>query len=287
MKKYFLKNNITYRFILKTGQMPLPHPLLFLFRLVVLSLCIPFVPFFNRMEKKRICRFREEGYVFHIGKRNVKFYLPQVKYGVMAGDTIQGDIFFTGDYYEEDFLNSVRKYIKKDMTLLDIGGNIGNHTVYFEKECGAAFVYVFEPVEKTGLILEKNIQLNGLTKKTEVVHAALGSETSRGSIKSYNPENLGGTKIQEDEDGSIRIISLDSMKIEKKIGLIKIDVEGFECEVLKGGEKTIKRDLPVICIEIQPCNRQWVLDFMNEISYEEKESFDGYNYIFAPDGELQ
>lgn len=70
-------------------------------------------------------------------------------------------------------------------------------------------------------------------------------------------------------------------KIVKKIDFIKIDVEGFENEVLLGGAELIKRDQPVIFVEIFEENVNTVDKTMKKLGYEMKESRSG-DYLYLP-----
>lgn len=70
-------------------------------------------------------------------------------------------------------------------------------------------------------------------------------------------------------------------KIEKKIDFIKIDVEGFENEILLGGAELIKRDQPVIFVEIFEENVNTVDKTMKKLGYEMKESRSG-DYLYLP-----
>jgi FkbM family methyltransferase len=78
------------------------------------------------------------------------------------------------------------------------------------------------------------------------------------------------------------------------VGLIKIDVEGHELEVLKGGEKTIRRDRPVLLVEIQENRLDSVRNLLNEWGYHETTlhklaGIEGspQNYIFQPNSPLR
>lgn len=75
---------------------------------------------------------------------------------------------------------------------------------------------------------------------------------------------------------------LDSVSIDAKIDFIKIDVEGFENEVFLGGEGLIKRDKPVIYVEIFERNQDAVEKTMHHLGYVLKEKW-GENYLFLPE----
>lgn len=81
------------------------------------------------------------------------------------------------------------------------------------------------------------------------VNKAVGQRNAKGTIDKYNPENIGGTSIQYADEG-FEIIAIDDLKVEETIGFMKIDVEGFEVEAIKGVINTIRKNLPIIYIEI-------------------------------------
>lgn len=97
-------------------------------------------------------------------KTNSLFFLP-----FMFTDLIQRTIFLEDDYYESTKLRYVfteynRGYItslvkKENGVILDVGANIGNHTLYYANEIGA-HVISFEPVYNTFSILKKQIEIN-------------------------------------------------------------------------------------------------------------------------------
>nr|QGT50470.1 hypothetical protein Helico5904_1420 [uncultured Helicobacter sp.] len=164
----------------------------------------------------------------------IKFYLPYA-----LSDWIQAIILRTKDFYGIEGLEKVDKYIPKNAQILDIGANIGNHSIYWAMVKGAARIYAFEPIKETYEMLCKNITLNNLQEKIQTFNFALGAKQSQGSIKEFHIDNAGGTSIQNDEAGEIVIQSLDELEkrgvFTQKIDFVKIDVECFEDEVLRGG----------------------------------------------------
>lgn len=195
---------------------------------------------------------RRNHYVFKPKWDNtVSFYLPYVYV-----DAIQKIIARNEDYYERDELDYIKdRYVLSDgLVYCDIGANIGNHTLYFAKECNAKKIYAFEPVADTFSILERNIEINKIKDKVVLYNRALGDgASSHAKIMSFNPANIGGTTIGEtlDDSGNIKMMRLDDLQIKEKIGFIKIDTEGFELKVLKGCKELIKRDQPIIYVEVK------------------------------------
>lgn len=235
-------------------------------------------------------RYRQltgRGYIMALkdGYSDIKFYLPFVKVERkrMKGDLIQRTIFKSQSFFDINQLEMLKDsgIVKSGMNILDIGANIGNHTLYFTKVCKVNYVYAFEPMPKTFEILSKNCQINGLDNVL-LNNYALGRERTTVGIKNFDEDNLGGTSLKYGE-GGICCQSLDKLDINKKIDFIKIDVEGFEKEVLLGGVELIKRDKPQIYIEIFEKNKNAVDAIMQKMGYVNKKKWND-DYLYVPKG---
>lgn len=129
-------------------------------------------------------------------------------------------------------------------TFVDIGAHVGTYTWMCGKR--AAHTYAFECSPKTFCYLAANVALHDLTDKVTVLPYALGDkEGSLPYIVRSEDGGGNGVKVLSDKDGgrvtrSVSVRTLDSFGIEN-IGLIKIDVEGFEKEVLMGARETLER----------------------------------------------
>ena len=136
----------------------------------------------------------------------------------------------------------LKKHVKdrKLHTIIDIGAWWGPWTLYWQPYANR--IEVFEPNIKMLPLLENNIS----NFKNCVLHkTALGSKKCKVS-RGY--ESHSGTNHVTDFDGDVDVNTLDSYNF-SDVDVIKIDVEGFEIEVLKGAEKTIKSCKPLIQIE--------------------------------------
>lgn len=214
-----------------------------------------------------------------------KFFLPYV-----FMDLIQQTIFLTDNYFElanlqyvfHEFQGGIIQKTVTDGVILDIGANIGNHTLYFANEGNAHKIIAFEPVWETFQILQRNVLLNHLEHAVELHQCGLGDNEGYANIYGYNYSNIGGTAINlEKNSGNIEVHSLDSFKIQEKIALIKIDVEGMELKVLQGATDTIRRHKPYILIESFAENYPKTHAFFAALGYKVEEiSTD--NYLFFP-----
>ena len=149
-------------------------------------------------------------------------------------DVISSDIFLNG-IYEKNLLNFLLEVIGKSSKLkqqsvADIGSNIGNHSLYFSKYFKT--VYAFEAHPKIFLVQKLNVSE---TDNIKSFNFGIGNFNGN-TIMYENQFNLGGSSVVNKIGKSIKIKlrKLDSIKGIKNLRLIKIDVEDYELEVLKG-----------------------------------------------------
>ena len=212
---------------------------------------------------------------------NTKIYVPNYPL-----DFIQTFIVDHNAHYEEDQLKVLDKYIPENATILDIGANIGNHTLYWliSSPKNVKKIHCFEPVDTTYQILAKNIEINHLEDRAVTHNIGLCDEETKADIAFYIKSNIGGTKLRPSkENGRIQLKRLDDIEFnEDKIDFIKIDVEGLEYKVLNGARNLISKHKPLIFVEV--ANYDNVMKFFKELGYEIKESFAGSNYLFQYKG---
>ena len=153
-------------------------------------------------------------------------------------------------YFDVTALKQLKeKYLRPGMRIADIGTNIGNHSLFFAHECQASHLWQFEPQKDIFRILQKNMELNHLSGICESYNVGLGAKDGNAAISAYNKDNTGGTSIRMDEDGGIEVRCLDDYKL-TDVDFLKIDVEGFEYNVLLGAERTLQQNHPTLYIEI-------------------------------------
>ena len=154
---------------------------------------------------------------------------------------------------------------------LDVGANIGNHSVYFSNFFKR--VISFEPHPRIFKLLELNSEL----KENIEVHNFGISNATNSSTLFFNNENMGASSL--DSKGlegsskvSVELKKIDDLNEIGKVTFIKIDVEGHEHEVIKGSERLILRDKPVIMFEQFPsefCNgSSQTIDLLKTFGYE-------------------
>ena len=142
--------------------------------------------------------------------------------------------------------------------VIDAGSFVGTHALVMSKAVGdSGMVHAFEPGPFYILVNQNVIQNN--RKNIIVHHKGLSDEESVMYIPTIKEEkyeiqkNWGAVvlePIKSDNMDEVLVVTLDSLKLEGKIKLIKIDTEGMELKVLYGAEKLIIRDKPILVVEI-------------------------------------
>ncbi|MEM7268720.1 MAG: FkbM family methyltransferase [Pseudomonadota bacterium] len=165
---------------------------------------------------------------------------------------------YAGDFFEKEELAVINERLGTGAVFVDIGANIGNHSLFVALFTQARKIIPFEPNPPAIRLLVSNIALNDVDAKFDTLHLGLGlsaSEESGFQIGTADG-NLGRTQLLRRENGALEVITGDAaLAREERIDMIKIDVEGMEMQVLAGLTKTLKRLAPQILIEIDHENR--------------------------------
>lgn len=149
-------------------------------------------------------------------------------------------------------LDKIKNKLKfADKCIIDVGAFIGD-TALILSNLTSDKVFAFEATSKYYNLLLKTLELNN-TKNVIPVHAALGSNHGRvhvnvaGACSSILRPNIDPENVEE-----VNLITLDTFveKYNLDVGLIKVDIEGYELEFLKGAENTIKKHRPTLLISI-------------------------------------
>ncbi|MGQ0653671.1 MAG: FkbM family methyltransferase [Betaproteobacteria bacterium] len=171
-----------------------------------------------------------------------KFHLDEVR------DLIK-DRLRRGEVWEADLQRLFSQHVKPDSTVIDAGAHIGAHTVVLARHAGpAGRVYAFEPQKKLYRELVFNLRLNGAANAVPL-RFALGRGAGVIEMSPTVAGNEGSTGVGAGGDRA-ELRSVDSFGF-RQVSFMKIDVEGFEDEVLEGARLTIARFRPAILIEIQ------------------------------------
>ena len=194
----------------------------------------------------------------------------KVRFWTMPYDTICKTITLN-NFYEIEMLQGMCEIVKnKDGVVLDVGANIGNHSLYFAKVFNT--VISFEPVPSNCWILQANAYLNKISN-LKLIQKGLSNKNIKMTMDSSNRENTNNAVFEPNKNSENQIIGdpvigvfepnknsenqiivdvvigdeeIEKLNLNKKIEMIKIDVEGHEPFVVEGLKRTIQKDMPII-----------------------------------------
>ena len=151
-------------------------------------------------------------------------------------------------------------FLRKGDVFIDAGANIGSYTVLASAEI-EAYSLAFEPIPTTFNHLKNNIAANDIAHLVKPYNIGLGSQKGVLSFtKNLDTENHIATAADTDTL-AVEIDTLDNIIGALQPVLLKIDVEGFETEVLNGAEATLnKPSLKAIIIELNGEGRRYGYD---------------------------
>lgn len=212
-----------------------------------------------------------------------------IKYNANVSYTFKKIYSELEDFYvnlERQSKEYMATLIKNDWNVIDVGANIGMYSALFAMLTDGD-VFLIEASDINFEILKLNMEnistnaniiyinqpvSNAVEEKNDTIHYLW---TGRGSV-------LQDTKIHK-----FNTIDNILLNYDKKINLIKIDVDGFDYQVLLGSKNVILRDNPIIMfelmdetLEIVGYNRQDVYDFFESVGYTQHLILDNVNYIF-------
>ncbi len=181
--------------------------------------------------------------------------------------------YFPGDY-ESDNYAFLKENIKEGMQVIDIGAHIGLFSVCTSQLTGpTGKIICFEPTPDTFSILKETLRINhcdNVIAQQAAVGVAPGKATFyiSNELEGCNSNSLVLHKDKKQIEGyDVTITSIDALCSEYSLkpDLIKIDVEGAELDVLKGGINTLKTGRPLIILGLHPAFIAAKGDSLNEI----------------------
>lgn len=182
----------------------------------------------------------------------VKLALSHTKHGLVmyrTNDMYLGKCLDIYGEFSDSEIDIFRRFIKPNMLVIDVGSNIGIHTLEMSK-----LAKIVISIESERLLYQTtcaNIALND-RRNVVALHAAAAEEI--GSLKIPNIDfnvdgNFGCMQAMGHNAGDVvRKLTLDSLDL-KECGFIKIDVEGMELNVINGALKLIQKHRPILYIE--------------------------------------
>ena len=187
-------------------------------------------------------------------------------------DTYVGKSIKLYGRYQLEEIKVFDRYVQEGDTVLDIGANIGTHTLWFANKVGeSGFVMAFEPQRLIFQTLCANMALNSI-KHVDCKQLGVGYSKRLVTVPVLDPlkeNNFGGLSIDEEypEGEPVAICRVDDIGL-SRCDFIKMDVEGMEPEALQGAMNTIVKCRPVLYIELdREENIHFLQIFLEELRY--------------------
>lgn len=184
------------------------------------------------------------------------------------------------EHNEIEILAGILKVLPADPVFIDVGANFGCFTLAMAPLCKT--VHAFEPQRILFNMLSGSVAINSLTN-IYLHNAAVGAIEGRVELPQFDyerPLNFGSiefgptqreplTQMRGNDPSRIEtvpLITIDSLEL-SRVDMMKIDVEGMECEVIEGAIKTIERCRPVMLVEMIKCDAQALCNRVGGLGY--------------------
>lgn len=168
-----------------------------------------------------------------------------------------------------------RSLLKPGMRVVDVGANVGYYALMIARGVGPdGSLLAIEPEPANLEELTRNVRLNGIENAT-ILPLACGRADGTARLR---PGMNGRIELGAGQGSEVTIRSLDSV-LDRPVDLIKVDVEGFEGEVLAGAERILREQRPDLFVEVHPSFLSPPTTFSGLFA-----ALDGYSQIrlFAP-----
>jgi FkbM family methyltransferase len=192
--------------------------------------------------------------------------------------TLEAD-YWLGDH-EPVVQEALERLCRPGCVVYDVGAHVGFFSLSIARLVGPqGKVFAFEPDRENSARLKEHAARNGLEGRVQVVEAAVWSSSSKGVAfrqggiqKSRGGVAAEGIKPVLAEGAAIEVpaISLDAFTEQghPRPDVVKIDVEGAECGVLKGGERLFSRSQPALICEVHHAQAaEWIAPWLGARGY--------------------
>ena len=203
--------------------------------------------------------------LFKIIKKS-REHLPKISTRVSKNGKFSG---FANDYLTQAIHNKgtmepyfheiVNILVNRNDVILDIGANIGTHSIILARKAKFGKVYAFEPQSLTFSILQNNILYNGLSNVIALHYAITTLDNHAVSMDNFSfvgeRVNNGVLRLSPFKNNAIigevsLSRTIDSFNFQS-VNFIKMDIQGSEVMALAGAKRTIKKSRPIMFIEIE------------------------------------
>lgn len=220
--------------------------------------------------------------------------LDQARLEYDPRSVIGNKLFIFGQFEEKEiqfFSHLLRQF--DSPVVLDIGANIGLHSIRWATSCPSLRAYAFEPSRQTFSMVRNNVDRTGHSARIEVIPQAVSDQVGVGQFFHCEDDaysSLRDTRRKRIVDSyQVDITTIDAFVFGRglaKVDLVKIDVEGFEREVLLGGVRTLRELRPHLFVEIfaganSNPDPEGTVEFVQSLGYDAFVFKDGVRWPFV------
>lgn len=199
--------------------------------------------------------------------------------------------------YRREELELLRPIVPTGGNVVDVGANMGFMAALFAELVGpSGTVWAFEPSPSTFAKLERLIESNDLGGIVEARRWGCGAQSGRRTLFAAGRSSGEASMEAQHGDGvEVDVVALDDVRelFNAPVDVLKIDVEGFEREVLAGAERMLREDRPLVYIELcrdYAATSVAALDLLEGAGYDVSEAravdistlYNGTNFIVRP-----
>jgi len=214
----------------------------------------------NRNRKlSALFTFFKRGLIIRLHKYPIVYPFLENTFLVVDKGMSSAELQIYTSLYDTNEMLFMMHYLRPEDTFVDIGANIGVYSVLASGVTGAKSLS-FEPIPSTFSRLKRNINYNNLQDKTELFNLGVGDKEEM-LVFSDSLDAINHVISDGNYSGpvtNIPVNSLDNLMANQTPNLVKIDVEGFEANVINGATKTLERpELRVIIMETNGLSDQY------------------------------
>jgi FkbM family methyltransferase len=176
-------------------------------------------------------------------------------------DRMSSYILLEQEDWFEDEIRFVRRWLRPGMQAVDVGANLGVYTLAMARAIGqGGRVWAYEPTPDTADTLQCNLELNGAANVAVQRAAVSDKEGSIAFATGVHPETNAVAAVGVAAEGVIECaaVTLDRIAREQDwsaVDFVKIDVEGHECEAIRGGAKFFASASPLLMFEVRDSDK--------------------------------
>ena len=189
----------------------------------------------------------------HHGRHHVIKTVDGIRYELDLNEHIDSSIYFLGAF-EREGVAAVQRYLKPGDVALDIGANVGCYALLFSKIVGEhGKVVAFEPMGWAWRKLTRNKDLNTFTTNLVLEKRAVSDRAAAAQRVSFRTSWRVFGADDPAEEEVVDVVTLDEYVEEhrlEKVDFIKLDVDGFEYRVVRGGKRTLLKHRPIFMLEL-------------------------------------